>query len=90
MIVADDQVIVRRCIVRLLAADGHEVLSAADGEEALRIYASCQPRPDILVVDLDMPSLADAILDRLVHNAYKLTLRGPSGRKVKEEDRIKD
>ena len=27
------------------------------------------------------PTLADAILDRLVHNAYKLTLRGPSGRK---------
>jgi len=27
------------------------------------------------------PTVADAILDRLVHNAYKLTLRGPSGRK---------
>ena len=31
------------------------------------------------------PTVADAILDRLVHNAYKLTLRGPSGRK-KEND----
>lgn len=27
------------------------------------------------------PSLADAILDRLVHNAHKLTLKGPSRRK---------
>ena len=27
------------------------------------------------------PTLADAILDRLVHNAYKLTLKGPSRRK---------
>ncbi len=29
------------------------------------------------------PTLADAILDRLVHNAYKLDLTGPSGRKEK-------
>lgn len=27
------------------------------------------------------PTIADAILDRLVHNAYKLELAGPSGRK---------
>jgi DNA replication protein DnaC len=27
------------------------------------------------------PTLADAILDRLVHNAHKLTLKGPSRRK---------
>lgn len=27
------------------------------------------------------PTLADAILDRLVHNAYKIELKGPSGRK---------
>jgi DNA replication protein DnaC len=29
------------------------------------------------------PSLADAILDRLVHNAYKVDLKGPSRRKDK-------
>jgi DNA replication protein DnaC len=29
------------------------------------------------------PTTADAILDRFVHNAYKLTLKGPSGRKEK-------
>jgi DNA replication protein DnaC len=29
------------------------------------------------------PTLADAIMDRLVHNAYKLTLKGPSRRKEK-------
>lgn len=26
------------------------------------------------------PTLADAILDRLVHNAYRITLKGPSMR----------
>ena len=29
------------------------------------------------------PTLADAILDRLVHNAYKITLKGGSMRKKK-------
>jgi len=29
------------------------------------------------------PTLADAILDRLVHNAYRLTLKGESMRKQK-------
>jgi DNA replication protein DnaC len=32
---------------------------------------------------LSDPTLADAILDRLVHNAYKVELRGPSKRKEK-------
>lgn len=30
------------------------------------------------------PTLADAILDRLVHNAYKVSLRGPSRRKERK------
>jgi DNA replication protein DnaC len=30
------------------------------------------------------PTLADAILDRLVHNAYRLELNGKSKRKEKE------
>lgn len=33
------------------------------------------------------PTMADAILDRLVHNAYKLELTGPSGRKEKGTDK---
>ena len=27
------------------------------------------------------PTIADAVLDRLVHNAYPITLKGPSRRK---------
>jgi DNA replication protein DnaC len=29
------------------------------------------------------PTVADAVLDRLVHNAHKLTMKGPSRRKEK-------
>ena len=34
------------------------------------------------------PTLADAILDRLVHNAYRIQLKGASMRKTKRTDRI--
>lgn len=33
------------------------------------------------------PTLADAILDRLVHNAYKVTLTGPSRRKERSKSK---
>ena len=31
---------------------------------------------------IDEPTFADAILDRIVHNAYRLALDGPSMRKI--------
>lgn len=31
-------------------------------------------------------TVADAILDRLIHNAHKIVLKGPSRRKGKEGD----
>ena len=34
------------------------------------------------------PTLADAILDRIVHNAYRLELDGPSMRKLKATEEI--
>ena len=36
------------------------------------------------------PTLADAILDRLVHNAYKLALKGDSMRKSRSISKSKD
>ncbi len=34
---------------------------------------------------MDDPTLADAILDRLIHNAHKITLKGESMRKKRSE-----
>ena len=36
-----------------------------------------------VAVDGVEPTFADAILDRIVHNAYRLELDGPSMRKIK-------
>ena len=34
------------------------------------------------------PTFADAILDRLIHNAYRLALEGPSIRKIRAEEEM--
>lgn len=39
---------------------------------------------------IDEPTFADAILDRLVHNAYRLELDGPSLRKMKSAEKPKN
>jgi len=36
---------------------------------------------------IDEPTLADAICDRLFHNAYKIELKGPSMRKKNGDDK---
>jgi CheY-like chemotaxis protein len=55
VLVADDDVANRRALMQLLEAYGHEVVTAADGVEALERLAS--ERFDAVVVDLQMPRL---------------------------------
>jgi two-component system, OmpR family, alkaline phosphatase synthesis response regulator PhoP len=55
ILVADDSSTVRRVVRARLAADGHEVLEAEDGEEALALARTEQPA--LLVLDKVMPKL---------------------------------
>jgi DNA-binding response OmpR family regulator len=56
--VADDDPLLRTLIEHKLSAAGHDVLVAADGNEALDIAA--RERPDVVVLDAMMP-LRDGI-----------------------------
>ena len=53
VLVADDTESVRSLFRRLLTADGHEVISAADGAAALE--AVRRHRPDVVLLDVAMP-----------------------------------
>jgi putative two-component system response regulator len=55
VLVVDDTEAVRSLFQKLLAADGHEVLSASNGSEALD--AVQHERPDVIVMDVAMPVL---------------------------------
>ena len=55
ILVADDSSTVRRVVSARLSADGHEVIEAEDGEQALTLARD--ERPALLVLDKVMPKL---------------------------------
>jgi DNA-binding response OmpR family regulator len=55
VLIAEDSSTIRRLVAARLAADGYEVLEAADGDEAVEI--ALRERPDLLVLDKVMPKL---------------------------------
>ncbi|MEP7049333.1 MAG: ATP-binding protein [Pseudomonadota bacterium] len=58
ILLVDDEVVVRRSFARLLRQGGHTVIEAPDGVQAVETYAYAQPRPDLVILDLDMPVLS--------------------------------
>ncbi|URN18577.1 MULTISPECIES: response regulator [Streptomyces] len=54
IVVADDAVLLREGLVRLLTEDGHEVVAAVGDGPAL-VEAALAHRPDVSVVDVRMP-----------------------------------
>jgi len=55
ILVAEDEEALRAFIVRALKQDGHEVVAAADGAEALDILTREQAAFDLLLTDIRMP-----------------------------------
>ena len=54
LLIIDDDRDIRETLELLLEDHGHRVISAANGEEALRLLQQ-GPRPDLVVLDLMMP-----------------------------------
>jgi diguanylate cyclase (GGDEF)-like protein len=64
ILVADDSMVVRAVLRRQLETDGHTVVEAVNGAEAI---AACREyRPDVILLDVEMPVLdGHATLERL-------------------------
>lgn len=56
IMVVDDELAVRQTIVDILAEEGYQVLSAANGVEALKLLDDAH-RPHVMIVDLMMPEM---------------------------------
>jgi DNA replication protein DnaC len=86
--------------VDLLVMDdwGPDRLSASQRRDLMEIIEDRHGRGSILITSqlpvatwhevIGEPTLGDAILDRIVHNAYRLELDGPSMRKIKAAEAI--
>ena len=64
VLVVDDMASMRRTVQRVLTRAGHEVLSAATGEEACEIMQS--EAIDVVLMDLRMPAMSGRTLFQLI------------------------
>ena len=53
ILIIDDDSLVRDALVLMLEHEGHEVMEAANGREAIRIIREWQP--DLVITDIIMP-----------------------------------
>lgn len=57
ILLVDDEAVVQRSMGRLLRRAGFTVQYAASGIEALEVFARAIPKPDLVMLDLDLPGL---------------------------------
>ncbi|MCC6775764.1 MAG: response regulator [Hyphomicrobiales bacterium] len=55
ILVADDEVSMRELIARALKQDGHDVMTAADGADALEVLTRERGAVELLLADIRMP-----------------------------------
>ena len=55
VLIADDEESMRVLVARAIALDGHEIVTAQDGAEALEILTREQGAFDLLLTDIQMP-----------------------------------
>ncbi len=55
VLVVDDELDIREAVTEVLSYEGHEVVTASDGAEALRKARAVQP--DVVLLDLMMPGM---------------------------------
>jgi DNA-binding response OmpR family regulator len=64
VLVVDDEQTVRDTVALRLQQDGHRVITAADGAEALRQFRA--EKPDLILLDLMLPELSGIEITRIV------------------------
>jgi CheY-like chemotaxis protein len=57
ILIIDDDFAIRRTLAQVLIEEGHEVVSAANGREALGLLTDASIRPGLIILDLWMPSM---------------------------------
>ena len=66
ILVVDDEELLRKAVRRMLQRAGFDVLVASDGADAIRKYAACDPRPSLVLMDLDMPVMGGEQAMRII------------------------
>jgi two-component system cell cycle sensor histidine kinase/response regulator CckA len=70
ILVVEDEEMIRRLVVRLLATRGYAVLSAPSGEEALDVLRESNANVDLMFVDVVMPGMRGPEFVRRARELY--------------------
>jgi CheY-like chemotaxis protein len=75
ILIADDEESMRLLVSRAIAMDGHDIITAEDGAEALDIITRADGSFDLLLTDIKMPVMDGIALALAVARDYpKLTI----------------
>jgi len=58
ILVVEDERLMLRLLRRVLSSSGYQVLTAADGEEAINIYRRHRREIDLVLLDLGLPKIS--------------------------------
>jgi CheY-like chemotaxis protein len=87
--VVDDEEMLRKMARLTLKRYGYAVLEAQNGEEALRVLAAAPSRPDVVLLDLNMPVLGgDELMPILSANYPGLRIVVSSGYPEEETRKV--
>lgn len=81
ILVAEDEVMIRNIVRHVLEAEGHEVMAAADGQEALELSRRYTGSIDLLITDVAMPRMDGlALIRQILEERPNLRILIMSGR----------
>jgi DNA-binding response OmpR family regulator len=83
VLIVDDEPNIREVVGLYLSRDGHDVVSATDGEEALAVFRESEP--DLVVLDLMLPKLSGLEVCRRLRAVRKVPLIMLTARGEEEE-----
>src|SRR4051812_46867212 len=69
IVIADDSPTLRRIVSSVLMKDGHEVVQAEDGVEA--VQAVFRTQPDVVILDVQMPRVSGYVAARLLKDDWQ-------------------
>src|SRR6058998_2883714 len=69
IVIADDSPTLRRIVGSVLSKEGHEVVHAEDGVEA--VQAVFRSQPDAVILDVQMPRLSGYVAARLLKDDWQ-------------------
>ena len=89
ILIIDDDILMRHTVAKILLADGHDVVTAAEGSQGIAVYR--QEKPELVITDIVMPEqegLETILALRRDETPVKIIVVSGSGAEMLETARL--